>query len=78
MIPEINLDTVEALFGWAPIKGASINVIADPVPLSDALPNSLELTIPSGSSGQVGFGNTGYWGMSNQSRDLYIEFTVFP
>ncbi|KAG1766667.1 glycoside hydrolase family 51 protein [Suillus occidentalis] len=59
------LYTIEALSGWAPINGTSINVIADPVPLSDALPNSLELTIPSGSSGQVGFGNAGYWGIAS-------------
>lgn len=64
-------NTIEALFGWAPINGASINVIADPVPLSGALPNSLELTIPSGSSGQVGFGNEGYWGINVNASWTY-------
>ncbi|KAG2358998.1 glycoside hydrolase family 51 protein [Suillus spraguei] len=59
------------LFGWAPINGTSINVIADPIPLSDALPNSLELTIPSNFSGQIGFGNVGYWGINVNASWTY-------
>ncbi|KAG2041110.1 glycoside hydrolase family 51 protein [Suillus americanus] len=65
------LYTIDALFGWAPINGTSINVIADPIPLSDALPNSLELTIPSGSPIQVGFGNVGYWGINVNASWTY-------
>ncbi|KAG2143080.1 glycoside hydrolase family 51 protein [Suillus clintonianus] len=63
--------TDAALFAWAPINGANIKVIADPTPLSDALPNSLELTIPTGASGQVGFGNEGYWGINVNSSWTY-------
>ncbi|KAG1776729.1 glycoside hydrolase family 51 protein [Suillus placidus] len=68
---QVKPNTIDALFGWAPINGASINVIADPIPLSDALPNSLALTIPSGSSGQVGFGNVGYWGINVNASWTY-------
>ncbi|KAG1747441.1 glycoside hydrolase family 51 protein [Suillus lakei] len=64
-------NTIDALFAWAPINGTSINVIADPIPLSDALPNSLELTIPSGTFGQVGFGNEGYWGINVNASWTY-------
>ncbi|KAG1835935.1 glycoside hydrolase family 51 protein [Suillus subalutaceus] len=64
-------NTIDALYGWAAINGASINVIADPIPLSDALPNSLELTIPSGSSIQVGFSNEGYWGINVNASWTY-------
>lgn len=60
------LDTAAALSAWVPINGASIDVIADPIPLSNALPNSLEFTIPSGTSGRVGFSNEGYWGETDR------------
>ncbi|KAG1802221.1 glycoside hydrolase family 51 protein, partial [Suillus plorans] len=68
---QVKPNVIDALFGWAPINGTSINVIADPIPLSGALPNSLELTIPSGSSGQVGFGNEGYWGINVNASWTY-------
>ncbi|KAG1888053.1 glycoside hydrolase family 51 protein [Suillus subluteus] len=68
---QVTPNTIDALYGWAAINGASINVIADPIPLSDALPNSLELTIPSGSSVQVGFSNEGYWGINVNASWTY-------
>lgn len=68
---QVKPNTIDALFGWAPINGTSINVIADPIPLSDALPNSLELTIPSGPSIQAGFGNEGYWGININASWTY-------
>ncbi|KAG1730852.1 glycoside hydrolase family 51 protein [Suillus paluster] len=68
---QVKPNTDAALLAWAPINGASIKVIADPSPLSNALPNSLELTIPSGISGQVGFGNEGYWGINVNSSWTY-------
>ncbi|OAX31790.1 glycoside hydrolase family 51 protein [Rhizopogon vinicolor AM-OR11-026] len=64
-------NTAAALYAWAPINSASINVITDPIPLSNALPNSLKLTIPSGTSGNVGFGNEGYWGINVNSSWTY-------
>ena len=39
-------------------------MIADPSPVSSALPNSLQLIIPAGAEGRVGFGNGGYYGLS--------------
>ncbi|KAG2073138.1 glycoside hydrolase family 51 protein [Suillus decipiens] len=68
---QVTPNTTDALFGWAPINCTSINVIADPTPLSDALPNSLELTIPSNFSGQIGFGNEGYWGININASWTY-------
>ncbi|KAH7921558.1 glycoside hydrolase family 51 protein, partial [Leucogyrophana mollusca] len=58
---QVTPDTTAALYAWSAINGATINVIADPTPVSSALPNSLQLTIPEGASGAVGFGNEGYW-----------------
>jgi alpha-N-arabinofuranosidase len=55
-------DTTTALYAWNTINGAGLNVIADPLPVSSALPNSLQLTIPEGASGPIGFGNEGYYG----------------
>ncbi|EGN92532.1 glycoside hydrolase family 51 protein [Serpula lacrymans var. lacrymans S7.3] len=60
---QVTANTTAALYAWSAINNAAINVIADPVPVSSALPNSLQLTIPQGSTGQVGFGNEGYWGI---------------
>ncbi|KAG2032079.1 glycoside hydrolase family 51 protein [Suillus americanus] len=68
---QVKPNTIDARYGWAAINGASINVIADPIPLSDALPNSLELTIPSGSSVQAGFSNEGYWGINVNASWTY-------
>lgn len=56
------LDTASALNAWEPVGSASISVIADPEPVSSALPNSLELTVPINGIDSVGVQNTGYWG----------------
>lgn len=48
---------------WTALNGAKISVIADPTPLSPALSNSLQLSVPQNASGQVGFANSGYWGL---------------
>ncbi|CAK5272879.1 unnamed protein product [Mycena citricolor] len=56
-------DTTAALNAWVPVgASATISVIADPTPLSSALPNSLVLTTPP-NAGAQGFSNTGFWGM---------------
>jgi len=57
------IGTEEALEGWVPLSGAGISVIADDLPLSTALPNSLALVIPENATGTVGFANEGFWGM---------------
>jgi alpha-N-arabinofuranosidase len=54
--------TTEALAAWTALNGAKISVIADPTPLSTALPNSLQLSVPQHTNGQVGFTNSGYQG----------------
>ncbi|KAF7291896.1 Alpha-L-AF-C domain-containing protein [Mycena indigotica] len=59
-----NKDTTAALNAWLPIGESSINVVADPSPLSSALPNSLVLVIPPNVKRDVGFANTGYWGIN--------------
>ncbi|KAJ7054458.1 glycoside hydrolase family 51 protein [Mycena amicta] len=58
---QVTPNTTAALNAWVPIGEAAINVIADPSPLSFALPNSLVLTISPNTTGDVGFANTGYW-----------------
>ncbi|EIW76868.1 glycoside hydrolase family 51 protein [Coniophora puteana RWD-64-598 SS2] len=60
-----------ALYAWAAVNGGNITVIADSDPVSSALPNALQLTIPSGASGSVGFGNEGYYGINVNSSWTY-------
>ncbi|KAF9465655.1 alfa-L-arabinofuranosidase precursor [Collybia nuda] len=59
---QVTPNTPEALNFWHSINGAELNVIADPVPVSKALPNSLQVKIPTGRFGLTGFGNEGYNG----------------
>ncbi|KAG9096781.1 hypothetical protein FRC06_008328 [Ceratobasidium sp. 370] len=63
--------TSSALAGWAAYNGATIDVTNSTPGVSKALPNSLQVTIPAGSTGSVGFQNTGYWGMKVQSGWTY-------
>lgn len=42
-------------------------------PLSDAIPYSLAVSVPEGTSGQVGFSNEGYWGIT-VNTDVYTSF----
>lgn len=69
-----------SLLAWHPVNGAALAVIADPKPLSAALPNSLQLTVPVGTSGQAGIGNEGYWGKAastcsrNSKADIVTLF----
>ncbi|KDQ60310.1 glycoside hydrolase family 51 protein [Jaapia argillacea MUCL 33604] len=68
---QVTPNTTTALTAWHPINGASLTVISDPLPVSSALPNSLQLTVPAGSSGPVGFGNEGYFGIKVDSTWTY-------
>ncbi|KAI0037106.1 arabinofuranosidase [Vararia minispora EC-137] len=54
--------TTQALNSWSAIGGALIEVVADTIPLSSALPNSLQVLIPEG-AGEVGVENSGYYGI---------------
>jgi alpha-N-arabinofuranosidase len=44
------------------VNGATISVIRETVPVSTALPNALQVVVPTGRSGGVGFANTGFNG----------------
>ncbi|KIJ36494.1 glycoside hydrolase family 51 protein [Sphaerobolus stellatus SS14] len=63
--------TQAALFGWQPFQGAWLSVTSDTQGVSSALPNSLEVDIPSFVNGPIGFENTGYWGIKVQSGWTY-------
>ena len=53
--------TASALAGWQSLSG-NISVIRETVPVSSALPNALQLRLPTGEVNGVGFANTGYSG----------------
>ena len=57
-----SLDTSAALTAWHSLSNARLTVIADSHPVSNSLPNSLQFSVPTGSSGAVGFTNEGFWG----------------
>ncbi|KAL5498500.1 hypothetical protein ACEPAH_1853 [Sanghuangporus vaninii] len=52
-----------SLVAWSAVNGAQISVVNSTAPLSSALPNSLQVQIPTGSSGPVGVANSGYFGI---------------
>ncbi|KAI0088822.1 arabinofuranosidase [Irpex rosettiformis] len=65
-----------ALNAWSAVNGAELKVIADSEPVSDALPNSLQVNIPSRAKGPVGFSNSGIkvdqaW---TYKASLYLKF----
>ncbi|KAJ7885091.1 arabinofuranosidase [Mycena olivaceomarginata] len=69
---QVTPNTTAALNAWTPVgANASITVIADPSPLSSALPNSLVLSIPPGATGDHGFANGGYWGINVVAHTKY-------
>lgn len=60
-------DQSDAQLAWHPVNGAELEVVVDSDPVSPALPNSLQVTIPSNTTGAVGVGNEGYWGSPSSS-----------
>ncbi|KAF8217818.1 glycoside hydrolase family 51 protein [Mycena galopus ATCC 62051] len=68
---QVTPNTAAALTPWQSINGAILNVVADTVPVSSALPNSLQVTIPAGTTGPVGVGNEGYWGIKVTGGSTY-------
>ncbi|PIL37709.1 hypothetical protein GSI_01403 [Ganoderma sinense ZZ0214-1] len=68
---QVTPNTSNALTAWSALNGAHLTVIADPVPVSKSLPNSLQFSVPSGSSGDVGFTNSGFWGIKVDSSWTY-------
>ncbi|KAF9003407.1 arabinofuranosidase [Cyathus striatus] len=68
--------TTTSLAGWQPVNGGNISVIKETSPVSSALPNALQLTFPSGTTGSVGFANTGFSGIkSPQGRHTPLHFS---
>ncbi|KAF8600840.1 glycoside hydrolase [Ceratobasidium sp. AG-I] len=55
--------TAAALTAWHALGSAAIAVVNNITPVSEALPNSLSLTIGNNTSGSVGFSNEGFWGI---------------
>ena len=53
--------TASALAGWQSL-GGNISVIRETVPVSSALPNAVQLSLPAGEANGIGFANTGYSG----------------
>ncbi|KAI0372021.1 glycoside hydrolase family 51 protein [Pilatotrama ljubarskyi] len=74
---QVTPNTAAALNAWHPISNAKLTVIADPSPVSNALPNSLQFVVPSGSSGRVGFTNEGFWGIKVDSSWTYKASLFF-
>ncbi|KAF8999332.1 glycoside hydrolase superfamily [Cyathus striatus] len=72
---QVTPNTTEALAGWQPIGGGQIRVVADPTPLSTALPNCLELVVPNGKIAPVGFGNAGYF--NTMKVDTTVTYSAF-
>ncbi|KAI0826446.1 glycoside hydrolase family 51 protein [Irpex lacteus] len=77
---QVTPNTSGALNAWSAVNGAQLTVIADPKPVSNALPNSLQVTFPTGKSGAVGFSNSGFWGIKVDSSWTYNAslFFKFP
>ncbi|OBZ77389.1 putative alpha-L-arabinofuranosidase A [Grifola frondosa] len=74
---QVTPNTAAALNAWSAINGAQLTVIADPIPVSNALPNSLQFKVPTGLSGPVGFSNAGYWGIKIDSSWTYEASLYF-
>ncbi|KAK2804244.1 hypothetical protein FQN51_002333 [Onygenales sp. PD_10] len=51
-----------SLVAYAPVGGVSLSIDTNN-PLSAAIPRTLKISVPPGSSGDVGFSNEGYWGI---------------
>ncbi|CAL1709187.1 unnamed protein product [Somion occarium] len=67
---QVTPGTTAALNAWHAVNGATLNVIADSNPVSSSLPNSLQVSFPSGDNA-VGFSNEGFWGIKVDSSWTY-------
>ncbi|KAI0826549.1 glycoside hydrolase family 51 protein [Trametes gibbosa] len=74
---QVSPNTAAALAAWHPISNSRLAVIADPSPVSNALPNSLQFSVPSGSTGRVGFTNEGFWGIKVDASWTYKASLFF-
>nr|CCC33068.1 alfa-L-arabinofuranosidase precursor [Pleurotus sp. 'Florida']CCC33069.1 alfa-L-arabinofuranosidase [Pleurotus sp. 'Florida'] len=79
-LQQVTPNTAASLNAWSAINGGQISVVADSVPVSNSLPNSLRFTVPAGRTGQVGFANSGFFGMKIVASSTYKGsfFVKFP
>ncbi|KAG7440129.1 glycoside hydrolase family 51 protein [Guyanagaster necrorhizus] len=68
---QVDAGTSAALKAWYPVNGSLLTVITETEPVSSALPNALNMTIASGTTGPVGFGNSGYFGIKFTAGNTY-------
>ncbi|TFK66343.1 alfa-L-arabinofuranosidase precursor [Pluteus cervinus] len=68
---QVTPGTTAALSAWQAVNKGNITVIRESAPLSAALPNALRFSVPAGSSGQVGFANTGFYGIKVTAGTSY-------
>ncbi|KAK0200311.1 glycoside hydrolase superfamily [Desarmillaria ectypa] len=68
---QVTAGTPAALKAWYSVNGALLTVVAETEPVSSALPNALNVTIASSTTGPTGFGNTGYFGMKITAGNTY-------
>jgi alpha-L-arabinofuranosidase len=64
------------LAGWHAVNGAVLTLKNLSMPLSSALPTSMNVVAPGNSSGPVGFFNDGYWGMDVKKQKYTGSFWV--
>lgn len=64
--------TSPGLIAYAAIGGTTLSVDTAN-PLTSALPSSLKVTVPSGTTGKVGFSNSGYLGIPVE-KDTYANY----
>ncbi|KAF9465654.1 glycoside hydrolase family 51 protein [Collybia nuda] len=74
---KVTPNTPEALDGWRSINNAGLTIIADPTPVSNALPNSLEVKFPPNKFGPIGFGNEGFVGGLKVDKSLTYTASFF-
>ncbi|KAF8225218.1 alfa-L-arabinofuranosidase precursor [Tricholoma matsutake] len=77
---QVTPGTSAALNAWQAVNGAVISVINETYPVSSSLPNALSLKIPPGTTGAVGFANTGFYGIKVTAGSTYTVsfFYRFP
>jgi len=57
---------------WHPVGGVSLSVDMSSPTLSSSLPYHMRMDIPTGTTGEVGFYNEGFWGFHVDSTKRYI------
>ncbi|KAG9560142.1 glycoside hydrolase, partial [Aureobasidium melanogenum] len=64
------------LLAYNPVGGASLSLKNLSQPISSALPTSMNVAIANATSNEVGFSNTGYWGIGVQVQRYTGSFWV--